>query len=166
MLLLGFVTGVLLTTGSVYLLAVWKHPKKKVDVPVTHTLTWWPFQEKLEITSFDIRVVDEHLNLLKSNATVEYTIEGSLKQSHDRKSYIKQVHMSEKLISKEPLQGAEIEITITPVVGQKKTEGSVPETTTFRFTNRQTLHSVAWGKHKFRFICGNFEETIELIQRK
>lgn len=166
MLLLGFITGVLLTTGAIYLLASWKHPRKKVDVPVTHSLAWWPLQEKLEITAFNICVVDENLNLLKSKATVDYTIEGNLKHAHDRTSYLKQVHISEKLISKEPLEGAEIEITLTPVVGQKKTKGSVPETTTFRFTNRQILHSVAWGKHKFRFICSDFKEFVELIQRK
>lgn len=166
MLISGIITGILLTIIFIYFLAGQKSPNGKVEIPVTHTLAWWPLQEKLEISMFSVRVDDENLNLLKTNTNAFYTIEGTLKHSDDWRSYIKQVHISEKLITRNLYEGAEIEIIITPIVGQKKKKGSISEITPFAFTNSFRINSVAWGKHKIRFICGTIEETIALVQRK
>lgn len=166
MLISGIITGALLTIIFIYLLAGQKSPNRKVEIPVTHTLAWWPLQEKLKITAFNVRVDDDNLNLLKTTTSVFYTVEGNLKHSDNWKSYIKQVHISEKLIKRALFEGAEIEITITPIVGQKKSKGNISDITSFAFINSHRINSVAWGKHKIRFSCGNFEETIELVQRK
>ena len=166
MLIIGIILGILISIASTYLLSGWKSPVRKVEVPVTYKVDWWLFRDRLEVTGFEVRVLDSTLNLLKTKASVAYTVKGKLKHSHDRKLYIDQVHISEKLIRSEPLEGAEVEFTITPILREKEKRESTAETTAFTFTNVHQINSVAWGKQTFRFICDNFEQNIEMFQRK
>lgn len=137
----------------------------KIEIPVTYNISWWAYQENLIIENFKIEIVESKLNLFNNKSLIAYTIKGKMKYEKQWKSYIGKIHISERL-NKDSTQNINRIIELTPIVrvkNNKNANGGVEE---FEFKNEFIITSGNWGMNRIKFICGNKEEIIELVQRK
>lgn len=148
-----------------------KHRAKK-EIPITYAIGWWAFQDLLEIHTFDVSIINSHLNLFNSKSLIQYSVTGVLKQKDGYAPFIRSVHHSEDVLTSKNVfaededSSLDAHIKITPVVGLKTSKESIPSDTTFSFTNRHVVSSLHWGNNLIRFSCGDFNQEICLKQRK
>jgi hypothetical protein len=141
-------------------------PKPKLEVPVTYTLGWWGNQDKLVVDSFSVQIIESKLSLFNTQSLIAYTIRGHLNYQGEWKPYIKEVQISESFLPREHSDVIAAEIHLTPVVSvqvDKSKQGGIEY---FNFTNQHLVHSFHWGENKVKFVCGKFERSIELFQKK
>lgn len=137
----------------------------KIEVPVIYNVSWWSYQDDLIIEDFKVNIVESKLNLFNSKSLISYSIKGKIKFDEKWKSYIKEVHISER-VNKDSTQNVNRIIEFTPIVKVKKNKslnGGIKE---FEFKNEHIITSGKWGWNRIKLICGNKEEIIELQQRK
>jgi hypothetical protein len=160
----------------------------RIEIQEIHNIGWWSQQEKLEIDTFYISIVESKLNLFNSYSLISYTIKGRLiDSSANWRPEIKEVHICERiahndsindetigtLITKDTLsqdESAKIKpeaiIEITPIVSQSKDKMYKGKTVSFEFTNELKIQSLHWGNNYFLFKCGDFESLLHLRQSK
>lgn len=137
------------------------------DVPFTYQIGWWPYQEYLEVTSLDTKVIDSRLNLFNSKSLISISFHGKMKnQDNGWKPFISSVHISEKVIKRGNFANSEAEIQVTPIIETKKDKSYSGENIEFTINQELILHSMGWGKNTFYVTSQNHEETIEVQQSK
>lgn len=148
--------------------------KEKKEVPIFYQLGWWAHQQLMEITSFEVTIIESDLNLLNSVSLISYTVKGCLHEGTNGTPYIQSVQHAEYLIYA-PSEFSEEEMTespvhaliqLTPVVNIKNDEKKSTERVSFEFTNFYKIKSVRWGENQVQFRCGNIDKKIALIQFK
>ena len=143
-------------------------------IPIIYQLGWWPHQDMLEITSFEVQVVKSHLNLLNSISLISYTVKGYLHKGGAGEPYIKFAHHSEQLLGiqsefseeTDTAISAHAHIQITPIVHVRNERDTIAESISFEFTNEYKLKSLRWGNNCFQFSCGGINKIIHLTQCK
>lgn len=141
-----------------------KSRKARRQIPVTYHIGWWSNQDQLQISGFTVDILKSRLNLTNRESLLSYTVSGQIKQEGHWKPFIKEVHVSERLLDKAVELDAEI--LITPVVDVKQDKSSEGGIVPFNFTNEHVVSSLHWGVNKIRFSCGHYERIIELVQGK
>lgn len=138
--------------------------KPKIEIPVTYNIGWWSYQDDLIIDSLKIEIIESKLNLFNSKSLISYSVYGKMNFDDGHwEPNIEQIHLSER-IEKDSLRNRIIEIT--PIISVTEKDNSKKGVKKFKFTNQHTIISNGWGNNTIKFICGNKEQRIELIQRK
>jgi len=135
-----------------------------IEIPITYNIGWWGFQNKLNIDSFKVDIIDSKLDLFSYRSLISYKISGHIAEDENSQSYIGSVHMSEQFNRDTSLHCDRI-IEITPIVitkDDKRSQGEKP----FSFKNEYIITSTHRGVNRIKFICGPYQQTIELFQRK
>jgi hypothetical protein len=140
--------------------------KARHEIPVTFNVGWWPEQGELQIDSFSVKIVESHLSMFNAKSLISYTVTGTLTYKGGWKPYIKEVQVSERVISSDTLNKSEVEILLTPIVGEKEDKSGQGGIENFAFTNEHILNSIHWGANKVNFRCGRFNQSIILNQAK
>ncbi len=151
--------------------------KPKLEVPVTHQLGWWAYQDGMEIDTFEVKIVKSQLNLFNNKSMLKYRIVGKVKTQNSWRPEIGEIHISERFVrrgmeikegmmesSKETSPEAIIELT--PVVIVKDDKSYKGEVRTFDIANEYILPSYHWGSCYVQFKCGKFEKEIKVHQSK
>ncbi len=142
-----------------------KEPRKpKIEIPITYTIGWWPYQDDLIIDSLNVEVIESSLNVFNSKSLISYSVCGKMKfNSGHWEPNIENVHLSER-IEKDSLKSRIIEIT--PIISVTEKDNQKSGIRKFKFKNEHTIISNGWGSNKIKFICGDKEQSIKLKQNK
>lgn len=139
--------------------------KAKTKVPVTYKLGWWAKNANLKVESFEVKIIENALNLFNTTAKVSYTISGTMKANAGWEPYVGSVHVSEHFEKSDTTQQVAV-INVTPIMNTKKNKKQAAGVTRFKFTNEHLVNTYQWGSNTFRFICGDFVTEIKLDQKK
>ncbi|MCX2680147.1 hypothetical protein OOZ15_09370 [Galbibacter sp. EGI 63066] len=142
-----------------------KTRKPKIEIPETFRVGWWSNQEKLIIEGFSVEIIQSELNLFNNKSLISYTINGKIKPDGDWVSYVKEIHISERL-NKNTTPNCDRIIELTPIVAVKKGKKMNGAVEKFKFTNEYIITSGHWGVNRIKLVCGTKEQTIELKQTK
>jgi hypothetical protein len=137
----------------------------KLEIPVTYNIGWWSNQKDLSIESLNIEIVESKLNLFNSKSLISYRISGKLTYDKFWRTFIDEVHISERINNDSSLNCGRI-IEITPVLNNQENKKPKRVSEKFEFKNEHTITSNRWGINRIKIICGDKEQTIELHQYK
>ena len=140
--------------------------KLKREIPITYNIGWWSNQKILTIEKFTVDIIESKLNLFNNKTLISYTITGQLKYDHYWKPYIKEVHLSERVLITDIAQDIDAVIEITPVVAVKNDKSKKDGEISFGFKNEHIINSMHWRTNKIKLICGTHEKTIKVYQLK
>lgn len=179
---------ILTILGTFVLVIVGFRSKPKTtaaSVPVTYNIGWQANQNDIFIDSFLVEILPgRSLNLMNSKSTVAYTVCGHINYEGSWQPKIEKVHISERLnrdsavrydrrfVNPDYMKGLDPAtqydriIEITPVYKTKRNDKVHGGSEKFEFTNKHTIISGHWGKNRIKFVCGQHEQIIELIQKK
>ncbi len=143
-----------------------RQEKVKLEIPVTYALGWWSNQDKLQIDSFSVEILQSTLSLFNTKSLVAYTIRGHLPYQGEWKPYIQKIHINEHFIPSEGEYQTAEEIDLTPIVNVQVDHSKTGGTEYFCFTNQLYVHSFHWGENTVKFVCGKMEKTIQVMQKK
>ena len=135
-------------------------------MPFTYQIGWWPYQEHLEITALDTKVIDSRLTLFNAKSLISITIQGKMKNVNGWKPYVDLVHISEDVIKGGNFANSEAEIKITPIIKVKEDKSYIGELLEFKLNQELILNSMGWGKNTYLIISQNYKKTVEVHQRK
>ncbi|TGD59481.1 hypothetical protein [Flavobacterium humi] len=165
-LLLGVIAFYLYWTDFGTKRILFQGPRKpKVEVPITYTIGWWANQKALTIDTLEIKVIESELNLFNSKSLISYNVAGQLICERHWQPKIKEIHISER-INLDTLLHCDRIIEITPVIEVGENRKAKGSKSNFSFKNEHTIISNHWGINRIKFVCGNKEQIIELLQRK
>jgi len=139
--------------------------KAKTQVPVTYKLGWWAKNANLKVESFEVKILENALNVENTTAKVAYTITGTMKANAGWEPYVGSVHVSEHYEKTDSTNKVAV-LEFTPVMNTKKNKKQAAGNTRFKFTNEHLLNSYQWGINTFRFVCGDFVTELKLDQKK
>lgn len=137
------------------------------DVPVTHEIGWFCYQDQLTITDFKVETVGPtEFGLFGSGRSmVRVHIIGTLR-SEGFRPYISKVQISEFFESPTAHASDMIaDLVVTPVVDldlKQQLGGQF----FFDIKVEKTLKTYKWGPNVFKFRCGTFQREVVLHQSK
>ncbi|MDR0830479.1 MAG: hypothetical protein LBN95_10285 [Prevotellaceae bacterium] len=138
----------------------------KIEIPVVYNIGWWSERQNLSIDSLSVQIIESNLNLFNSQSLVSYSVSGTIEYNKHWQPFIEKVHISER-INTDTTQHCDRIIEITPVIKVKENKKLINNGTQhFSFLNEHTITSNHWGNNRIKFVCGNKEQIIELMQRK
>ncbi|MTB53872.1 hypothetical protein [Lewinella sp. W8] len=148
-----------------------------VEIPVTGDIGWWTYQESLRVDSFKVEVVEGELNLFNNLSLIRYTIKGELLNDNHWRPSIKNIHLSQRLLTRpsvdsnprpntDKAERPEAIIEVTPVIEVTQDESYRGEEIEFKFTNEMKLQSLHWGTNLIRFVCMGNVHDLTIVQRK
>ncbi len=161
-----------LTSCSSFLDVKTKTNKAKPDITtksIRHTTS------RIDLTKFEVKVIDDELNLFKNNALIKIELEGSFKKKDWENMFFDEIIFLEK-VSKTDTSGfksnCEIVIDLVPKFTSKKKKKDKTlyniqtETVSFKTTLEYRLYTCGFGQNTVNIIVGKQSKVIELIQKK
>ncbi len=139
--------------------------KARSDVPVTYRIDWWSHQKSLEITDFQVEVVDAPLNLFNSKALVRMRIKGTFQGGENRRPFIEKTHISERIAESDSGRN-HADFVVTPVVGLKDDKSYSGEAIPFDIKVENHFESLGWGENLYVVRCGPFTREVILTHWK
>ena len=73
--------------------------KPKMEIPITYTIGGWPYQSKMRIDSFNVSIIESRPSLFNWKTLIEYKVKGQLKFEGKWRPYVKEVHVTERLLT-------------------------------------------------------------------
>jgi hypothetical protein len=168
-----------------------KPREPKNEIPITFNIGWWSYQESLHIDAFEVKMIDNPLNLFNSHSLINYRIKGRLiHHKNNWEPFIDKIHISERVIktdtidtdssnvmtfdlNKDTEQIEEVNINpeaifeLTPIIKVKENKSyKAGQPIEFDLTNEHKIQSLHWGNNYIMIKCGQYEYPLVLQQRK
>jgi hypothetical protein len=138
----------------------------KSDVPVTSRIGWRSYQEHLSVRELFVRVLTPELQVMTTDAVVEFTVAGSLSPHFHGESrwrpLIESLHISERFAGETGSVAGDI--VIVPVVGIRCDKRYDNQPVEFRVTVQHRISSYCWDRNRYRVTCGHIQQSFEIIQ--
>ncbi|MGD9006838.1 MAG: hypothetical protein PVG41_02895 [Desulfobacteraceae bacterium] len=134
------------------------------DVKVINKTGWWPYQNEMQIESFNVEVVEAPLNLFNNEALIAIKITGSIKNDKKWMPYIDMVQISENFIPDD--RSLTKEYTVVPVVAVENDDDYLGENILFNTKIEYIIKTNQWGQNIVYFKCRDIRKEIVLHQRK
>jgi len=162
--------GLLLLAALVYGYIWWEIspdiPTPESDVPIIHKVGFWGYQDHVELTSLEARVIYGDLNLFNNKSVIEYNLQGEIKFREGGRPYIEKVQISENFSSVGGKLPTSIEIHLMPVVAIEDDETYDGSPLKFDIKVQDYLQSGNWGKNRIRVYSMGLSSQVEVWQRK
>lgn len=146
-------------------------PKPDISTKSVRYLTISP----INLTKFEVEVIDDELNLFKNNALIKIELEGSFNKKKEENIYFDEIIFLEKvdtLATPGAWGGCEITVNLLPNFSstKKKKDKTIyniqPEKVSFKTTLEYRLYTCGIGQNKIELNFANLRRSFELIQKK
>ena len=152
--------------------------KTKTDKPqpdITTKTIRYTYNRPIDLTKFEIEIIDDQLNLFKNNALIKIELEGSFKKKESENAYFDEIVFLEQVNKGDSLGSnfnCEIVVDLLPKFNSKRKKNDKTvydiqtETVTFKTNLEYRIYTCGFGKNTININVENRREKIEMIKKK
>ena len=136
------------------------------DVPVTHEIDWWVYQDGLTVSSLAPTVIESNLNLMNHTALLALQLGGTISSASGWRPSVRAVHLTQQFTPGSTDTKRTALLTYTPVVSVTEDSSYRGAPVGFAVRIEHRVSTWWWGPNELILRSGPIETHLTLHQRK